>query len=389
MIRCPWILVLAVWAPAAHSQPQLTHVDVFRAGQAGYASYRIPAIVTAADGSLIAFAEARRDNRGDPGAGDIEVVMSRSTNNGDSWSAMQVVDDPGVKWAASNPTPLLDRSNGRLWLFFNRWEPGFGTIRSMPGTANNQIWARWSDDHGRTWSPPRDLTRAARDYDHWGAMFLGPGGAIQTKSGRLLIPAAMKPDAYSVLGSAGGFTGPVQLMRAYTLISDDHGQTWRRGALVGALTNENQLVELADGAILMDARQNAGDHRWNMTSQDGGETWSQPRPGQSLSPVATGIERYTLQTAGADRDRLLWTGPSMPGRRHLVVRVSYDEGQTWLNERVLYGGFAAYSDLTLLPDGTPCVLWERGLSEATQYITFTRFNREFLEPPGSVIPRLK
>jgi sialidase-1 len=171
------------------------------------------------------------------------------------------------------------------------------------------------------------------------------------------------------------------MMRAYVMMSDDHGQTWRRGALAGALTNENQLVELADGTVLMDARQNGGSHRWLLTSKDGGETWSAPRPGQQVQMVATGIEQF----AG----RLLWTGPSLPGRRRLVARISYDNGQTWMNERLLYGGFAAYSDLTVLADGTAGVLWERGESDGYQFVTFTRFNQAFLEPQGSVIPKTR
>jgi sialidase-1 len=343
---------------------QITHIDVFRAGAGGYHTYRIPAIVTAADGSLVAFAEARKENRGDPGYGDIDLVASRSTDNGATWSPMQLLDDPGEKWAASNPTPVLDKSNRRLWIFYNRWEPGMGTEKSRPGTANNQTWARWSDDHGKTWSTPRDLTRASRDFDHWGAIFLGPGGAIQTRTGRLLIPAAMKHDAYSITGTG--------MLRAYTIYSDDHGQTWRRSEPVLALTNENQLVELSDGAVLMDARQNQGDHRWHLTSFDGGLTFSRPRPGLALTAVATSIERFAA-------NHLIWTGPTGPGRKHLVVRSSYDDGQTWIHERVLYGGLAAYSDATMLNDGTAGILWERGVSDSVQFVTFTRFNREFLD----------
>lgn len=361
------------------------HTDVFRAGTGGYHTYRIPAIVTAADGSLVVFAEARKENRSDPGGGDIDLVAKRSTDQGATWSPLVLIDDPGVGWGASNPTPLLDRSNKRLWIFYNRWEPGFGTEKSKPGTSNNQTWTRWSDDNGKTWSQPRDITRETRDFDNWGAIFLGPGGAIQTRSGRLLIPSAMKWDAYNIIGSAGSYSGPIGLMRAYAIYSDDHGKTWKRGALAGALTNENQFVELADGSVLMDARQNAGTHRWFLLSADG-TSWGRAREGHQLAPVATAVERFSLKSAGADRDRLIWTGPTGPGRKNLVVRVSYDEGQTWMNERVLYGGLAAYSDATMLSDATAGIIWERGVSDAVQRVTFTRFNREFLEPPGTVIP---
>ncbi len=366
--------------------PLLTHTDVFRGGENGYNSYRIPALVETADGSLLAFAEARKENQGDPGNGDIDLVMKRSQDRGATWSAMVVVDDPGEKWSASNPTPVLDRSNGRLWIAYNRWRPGKGTFDSRPGTDDNQTWLRFSDDNGRTWSQPRDITRDARDFENWGAIFLGPGGAIQTRSGRLLLPSSRCPESCSAMAAVPGWQGSLYLMQAYAIYSDDHGATWKRGELLPALTDENQFVELTDGAVMVDARQGNGDRRWIAVSQDGGTHWQRPQPGQLVSPVATSIERYTLKSAGADRDRLLWTGILGPGRKHLVVRVSYDEGQTWTNERTIYGGLAAYSDLAALQDGTVGLLWERGVSALSQYITFTRFNREFLEPPASALP---
>jgi sialidase-1 len=369
------VLLFSLLCLAAAGESSLTHTEVFQAGVGGYHSYRIPAIVSTSSGALLAFAEARRDNRGDPGLGDIDLVVSRSTDQGKTWSPMQVIDDPGEKWSASNPVPLLDRSNGRVWIFFNRWQPGYGTDKSEPGKPHNQMWARSSDDHGVTWSAPRDLTRASRDYDNWGAMFLGPGGAIQMKSGRLVLPAAMKADAFSVQATVGSFTGSLGLMRAYVIYSNDQGQTWKRGALAPALTNENQLMELADGKLLMDARQNNGDHRWFLTSADGGQTWLRPRVGIAVSPVATGIERFG--------NTLLWSGPALANRQKLVIRVSEDEGQTWNRERVVYGGFAAYSDLEILADSTIGILWERGSTEGYQSITFTRLNRDFLDaPPG-------
>jgi sialidase-1 len=380
------LLLVGAAAAACAAQPLLTHTDVFRSGEEGYRVYRIPAIVAAADGSLIAFAEGRKENGGDPGNGDIDLVMKRSQDRGATWSALAVVDDPGEKWAASNPTPVLDRSSGRIWIAYNRWKPGMGTERSRPDTDDNQAWVRWSDDGGKTWSAGRDITREARDFSNWGAAVFGPGGAIQTRSGRLVLPVAACPDTCDVLAASGTWQGQLSLMRAYAVWSDDHGATWRRGRLVRALTDENQMVELSDGALMIDARQGAGERRWIAISRDGGERWSRPVPGQAVTPVAASIRRYTAKAAGDDRDRLLWTGPAGPGRKNLVVRVSYDEGQTWGNERSLYGGLTAYSELVTLNDGTAGVLWERGISEHCQFITFTRFNREFLEAAGSVIP---
>jgi sialidase-1 len=230
-----------------------------------------------------------------------------------------------------------------------------------------QTLARSSDDHGASWSQPIDLTAVARDMNdpRWRSSVIGPGGPIQARTGRLIAPV-WKIDPWGVLA----------------IFSDDHGRTWQRGEVVpgGRGGDENQLVELADGRILMDIRQESGPHRWMAESRDGGRTWSNPRPGVTVSPVACAIERYTLKSAGDDRDRILWTGPKGPGRTNLVVRTSYDEGKTFVNERLIWNKEAAYSDLTILKDRTVGVLWERGVESGYQFITFTRFNREFLEP---------
>ena len=103
---------------------------------------------------------------------------------------------------------------------------------------------------------------------------------------------------------------------------------------------------------MIEARQSRGGRRWVAISRDGGITWSRPRPGQEVGRVATAIERYPLKAQGADVNRIIWTGPKGPGRLNLVLRVSEDEGQTFVQERLLYGGFAAYSDLEMLDDGS-------------------------------------
>ena len=167
----------------------------------------------------------------------------------------------------------------------------------------------------------------------------------------------------------------------FALFSEDHGKTWQRSAPVpGDPGDESQLVELADGRLLMDIRQETGASRSFSTSDDGGKTWSAHRAGLPVSPVACAIERYTSKAAGDDRDRIVWTGPKGPDRQNLVVRVSEDEGRTFPVERLIASGPAAYSDLTILKDRSIGILWERGAAHGYQFITFTRLTREFLEP---------
>ena len=363
-------LVLVSWA--AHAEPVVEHVDVFTSGADGYHSYRIPAIEAAADGSLVALCEARKHNLADPGFGkqDIDLAVKRSTDGGRTWSKMEIIEDPGEHWSAANPATLVDRQSGRFWILYLRSKPERSTRTSRPGTDDMQTLARHSDDHGVTWSEPIDLSDVARDMKdpQWRASVVGPGGMIQDRNGRFIAPfCKVMPPA------------------VFTIYSDDHGATWKRGEMVpgDGVGNEDQLVELADGRILLDIRQLRGPRRWQAVSRDGGHSWTATRPGETVSPVACAIERYTLQSAGDDRNRIVWTGPKGPDRRNLVVRVSYDEGETFSVERQLSDGMAAYSDLTILKDKSVGVLWERGVEQGYQFITFTRFNLDFLEADPS------
>lgn len=352
---------------------EISHVDVFTSGQDGYHTYRIPAVETAPDGSVLVFTEARKYNRHDPGThgNDIDLVYKRSMDAGKTWSEMTVLDDPGERWASCNPVTLLDRTTNRVWLFHNRTRPDRSSASARVGTDDSQAWARYSGDNGLTWSEPMDLTAIARDVEHWGSSFFGPGGAIQNAAGRLIVPVSRTTGK----GDGDDRSTPTT-WTAFTIYSDDHGETWTRGRLVPSASSENQLVELADGNLLMDARQDEGPTRWIFLSSDAGQTWSSPRTGQVVPPIASGIERYSLASAGDDRNRILWTGPKGPGRQTLVLRVSYDEGRTFANERVISEEKAAYSDITLLADRSIGVIWERG---GYAFLTFTRFDLGFAE----------
>ncbi len=363
----PFVFLVSFGAFAA-AESSLKLVDVFTSHQDGYFGYRIPAIEMAPDGSLLAFAEGRKHNMSDPGFGkqDIDLVMKRSTDGGLTWSAMKVIEDPGELWSAANPATVVDRQTGRLWLFYLRCKPERSTETARPGTDDNQMLARWSTNSGISWSEPLDLTSVSRDMNDpkWKSTVVGPGGAIQDRKGRMLAPA------WKLLPWGN-----------FIVYSEDHGRTWQHGDFVPGAQggDENQLVELSDGRLLMDMRQQSGPHRWLSVSSDGGKTWSERKPGVTVSPVACAIKRLTLKSSDDDRDRLIWTGPKGPGRTNLVAQLSYDEGQSFGNERLIYQGAAAYSDLTLLKGKSVGVLWER---DNYHFITFTRLELSWLESKG-------
>ena len=370
------MLLLAAAPAAAVEKPTPEQADVYVSGKDGYYGYRIPVIETAPDGSLLAFAEARKYNFGDPGMADndIDLVCKRSSDAGRTWSAMKIIESLGRRWSAANAATIVDRGTGRIWLHYVRCKPGKHTGAARPGTDNIRNLARTSDNNGLTWSEPIDLTGVARAMNdpQWRCSIPGPGGAIQDRKGRLIVPM---------------WTVPFGVLAIY---SDNHGKTWKRGHAVPGNRggDENQLVELSDGRILMDFRQNGGAHRWLAVSGDRAESWAPPRPGVTVTPVCCAIKRLSLKSAAAGRaplgtsgrlagrDRILWTGPKGPGRSKLIARTSYDEGQTFGNERLISADPAAYSDITILKDGSAGVLWERA---DYKFITFTRVTLPWLE----------
>lgn len=358
---CPIVLFL-LSCVAATAAPLLTQTDVFISGQNGYHTFRIPALETAPDGSLIVFAEARKYTAEDPGFGrqDIDLVYKRSTDHGVTWSPMVVLEDPGEEWSAANPATIVDRTTGKLWVFYIRGQPKRSSYTARPGTDDMLNLARWSADNGRTWSDPIDMTKAARDMSDptWGVSIPGPGGAIQTSQGRLLIAMWKMPFA------------------VFTVFSDDHGKSWQRGPVVPGPQggDECQVAELSDGRMLIDMRQETGPHRWLAESTDGGKTWGTPRAGNTVTPVACGLERFPA----AGQTRLIWTGPQDPKRKHLILRTSSDDGKSFLAAKTISEDRAAYSDLAVLKDNTLGIIWERGIDKSYQFITFTRVNEAWL-----------
>ena len=349
-MKALWPVPLACLLATTHAmaaQADLSHTDVFVSGKDGYHAYRIPALETAPDGSLLAFAEARKYNLGDPGMekNEIDLVLKRSTDRGHTWSAMKVIEHAGQRWSAANPATVVDGQNGRVWLHYLRCKPDRNTDTARPGTDDVQNLVRSSDDNGVTWSAPTDLTPIVRDMSdkQWRSSVVGPGGAIQDRKGRL-VAAVWKYAPWGV----------------FAIYSEDHGRTWKRGqpvpgdrwgrrepiGRVGRWSALDGLPAAEWPAPLDDYQQ----RRWPDLVR------APSRPGRY--PGVLRIERYTLKASGDDRNRILWTGPKGPGRTKLVIRVSYDEAGTFPNERPISEESAAYSDLAVLKDKTVGVLWE-------------------------------
>ena len=356
-ICIPALLLSAGRLPAAEPPVQ---TDIFVSGEEGYHTYRIPAIVTTGRGSLLAFCEGRKTSRIDDG--DNDLVLRRSDDGGKTWQPMQLVHEEGGAAVVTigNPCPVVDRTTGVIWLAMNR--------------NNDRVLVTRSNDDGRTWAEPTDITGQAKKPG-WGWYAMGPGVGIQLAigphRGRLVIPCDHR--------ETGNRSGPSS---SHVIYSDDHGKTWHIGGPVGPDSNECQVAQRSDGSLLLNARNHRdrggdrtdlGRRRIIATSRDGGRSWSEPKLDEALIEprCQASLLRYP-QTSPDGRHRLLFSNPaSTSGRERMTVRLSPDDGKTWPVSRLIHEGSVAYSCLTVLPDGRIGLLYERDNYSRITFAAFT------------------
>jgi len=253
-----------------------------------------------------------------------------------------------------------------------------------------------SDDDGLTWSQPLEITKtfeSFRDAYAWKVLATGPNHGIQLNSGRLVVPVWLST------GTGGNAHRPSVTA---TIYSDDGGETWRAGEIAVACTdefvnpNETVAVELADGQVMLNVRNESKAHRRIVvTSPAGAERWSEPRfHAELLEPICmAGLVRYEH----AGKSLLLFSHPDnlsradgqeTPGksrdRKNMTVHISQDEGRSWPISRVVEPGWSAYSDLAVTPRGTILCFYGRGekASFAGDRLTVARFDLEWLMASG-------
>ncbi|MFB0615896.1 exo-alpha-sialidase [Streptomyces sp. AGS-58] len=370
-------------ARPAGGSPWFEQQVLFRASQdPGYACFRIPAVVRAADGTLLAFAEGRVLNCGD--AADIDIVLKRSTDGGRTWGPLQVVDE-GAGDTHGNPAPVVDRSTGRVWLA-ETYNTGRTDSAGCSVPCDRTPRLRYSDDTGRTWSPARDLSPEIlpADWNSWYAT--GPVHGIQFTRGRYAGRLVFGVNAETWDG------GRVSANHAALIVSDDHGEHWRIGATdawpVAAdgtfrqKPSELTLAERGDGSVLVSGREQDGTdlgHRTQAVSRDGGSSFTAPF--RALPGLYTPQVQGSLLRLGG---RLLLACPADPDRRRtMMIRSSYDGGRTWDTVdrgTVVTTDWSGYSDLVRVDHGTVGLLYEGGAVDARDEIRFARFTEDWLAP---------
>ncbi len=338
---------------------ELNHL--YKSGEERYRCFRIPAIVATNQGTLLAFSEGRKNNCGD--SGDIDLVVKRSRDGGQTWSGLCIVRDDGGN-TCGNPAPVVDRNTGKI-ILLSTWNLGSDhESQIIEGTSQDtrRIFVMSSSDDGISWSAAREITPDVKKPD-WTWYATGPVNGIQMRAGkfkgRLIIPCdhieAVTKKYYS-----------------HTIHSDDGGSTWALGGTTPTdMVNECTVAELPNGKLLLNMRNYTSLRiRQTSLSPDGGETWSELKGDATLIEPVCQASLLWYGHKGR-KPFLAFSNPaSRDSRTRMTVRISYDQGKTWKLKYVVHEGPSAYSNLVVLPNGNLACLFEAGMKSPYEGIVF-------------------
>lgn len=360
-------LLMPASAPvAAAARTACATTTLWTAGTGGYAAYRIPAIVQTG-GTLVAFAEGRKNSAAD--SGDIEVVERRSTDGGCTWTPTQVVADDWYD-TVDNPVPLVT-ATGTLVLITDRQSGSVTQAQIEAGqvsaTDGRRIFVQTSADAGATWTPRREITASVKDPS-WLWMATGPGHGVTIAYGRAVGRLVVAADYSTATAGSRGLA---------LLLSDDGGQTWRIGTTDThedpadpIRPDETTVAELPDARLYISSRNQGGSlltppmtrgYTYSLTSGSSLSAPVRPAPGIVTPEVEGSLLQDPGYPAGVTCAPLLYSGPEDPTtRQHLTIRRSGDGGQTWYDIAEITGPTtpAGYSDMVKIDRTHLGVLYE-------------------------------
>ena len=345
--------------PASMSEAQ--HL----AGNTATDNYRIPAITTAPNGDLLISYDERPKDNGNGGSdapNPNHIVQRRSTDGGKTWSAPTYIHqgtETGKKVGYSDPSYVVDHQTGTIFNFHVKsYDQGWGGSRAGTDPEDrNVIHAEvsTSTDNGWTWTH-RTITADITKDNPWTARFAASGQGIQIQHG----PHAGRLVQQYTIRTAGG------AVQAVSVYSDDHGKTWQAGTPIGTGMDENKVVELSDGSLMLNSRASDGSgFRKVARSTDGGQTWSEPASDKNLPDSVDNaqiIRAFPNAAPGDPRAKVLLLShspnPQPWSRDRGTISMSCDDGASWTTSKVFHEPFVGYTTIAVQSDGSIGLLSE-------------------------------
>lgn len=312
--------------------------------------------------------------------------------NGEVYNAQNQKTDYRV---VVNPTEPGYRDKGNLY----KGQELIGNIYFAHSTKNpfrvantSYLWMSYSDDDGKTWSAPRDITPGLRK-DWMKFLGTGPGTGIVLRNGphkgRILIPVYTTNNVSHLNGSQS----------SRVIYSDDHGKTWHAGEAVNdnrqvdgqkihsstmnnerAQNTESTVVQLNNGDVKLFMRGLTGDLQV-ATSKDGGVTWEKDiKRYPQVKDVY--VQMSAIHTMHEGKEYIILSNAGGPKRENGMVhlaRVEENGELTWLKHNPIQKGEFAYNSLQELGNGEYGILYEHTEKGQNAYtLSFRKFNWEFL-----------
>lgn len=386
-------------APSA-SASTAGQLSLFTSGTGGYGCFRVPALVRTAAGSLLAFAEGRKEvSCGD--RGDTDIVVRRSTDDGRTWGPIEVVPAgttaagaygrtppdgvvAGSPVTRSNAAPVVDAASGRIYLLSTS-NPADSSTPRIP-------WSQFSTDDGLTWSAPEKIAvtlRGAAIGSDWFAT--GPGHGVQLTEGahrkRLVV------GAHQVTSSGADYAGYLYLDPA-----TDGSGTWHAATAVDSATGsapsspaEVAVAETAGGGVTLVARNSGGSTRVETKADTpAGDAVPRVTAFRGNTIPSTGDVQGSLlrlhTTAADGQEQLVMAAPAGAGRTDMTLWSKC--GTAWKPAGTPVSSHSAgYSDLALLGSNEIGVLYEGGATYSADEIRFTHLAESTLGKPCGITPR--
>ena len=252
-----------------HADPDNLYQYLFYSNSPEGHPYRIPAIVCTRNGTLLAINDYRPGNN-DIGFGEVDMMLRRSYDNGQTWTAPECIADgvpsqaqnyPHFGYGFGDAAVVADRESDEVLIIC---VSGKVPYPSATSGWNPCVTRLRSHDDGETWTQPENIT----------SQFFGTEGALLTDSekeiecyggffgsGKILQSRLVKKGDYYRIYAAMLCRGN-NVKGAYVVYSDDFGQTWQllSPATVQAApgSDEPKVEELPNGNIVLSCRKSYG-----------------------------------------------------------------------------------------------------------------------------------